>query len=219
MARVVKPRSCYPVNNRLSTSLALDAVSATVRIRRDSFCSINGKFQVPALPGWCPHSSHQVCIFPRGLFRGKGCDDHRRAKGWADMCRPAVQSSYGVSYTKRARQDHGEFFAGYASCYALSCLALQCVSARNLDTDVLGPSEACEHMMLPGEVRLTSTDIIILPAKNHSLRTDTGGLPKFSLECHTAEESSCCWIASIEPARRPVTLPQIHDTSPSAVTA
>lgn len=65
----------------------------------------------------------------------------------------ALLSSLRTEYCIRSEQEKtvASSSLGYASCYALACLALQCASASNLDTNVLGLSEACEHMVLPGK--------------------------------------------------------------------
>lgn len=95
------------------------------------------------------------------------------------MCRPDVQSSYRVSYTNRARPDHDEFFARiYFVSFSVPSSSAEC-EREELGYRHLGPSEAGEDMVLPGEVRSTSTGMITLPAKNYSLRTDTGDCRSF----------------------------------------
>lgn len=109
------------------------------------------------------------------------------------MCRPVVQSSYGIRYMRRARQDHDRFFARPASCYALFTLALQCVSPCDVKLiDVLRPSGAGEERSMRGKGSSITSDMIILQAERSFPAHKHHGLPKFSLECHTVEESGCC---------------------------
>lgn len=76
--------------------------------------------------------------------------DHRRAKGWADMCRPVVQSSYRVSCTNRARPDHDEFFARFYFVSFSSPSSSAVCEHEQFKYRHLGSSEAGEDMALPG---------------------------------------------------------------------
>lgn len=94
----------------------------------------------------------------------------------------ALLSSPRTGYRIRTEQDQTMTSSspGYASCCALSCLSLQCVSASN--ASIVSTSRFVrgrEDMVLPGEVRSTSTGMITLPANDHSLRPDTGGCRSF----------------------------------------
>lgn len=96
------------------------------------------------------------------------------------MCRPVVQSSYRVSYTNRARPDHDEFFARfYFVSFSFPPRSAVC-QREQFEYRHLGSSDSGEDTWCcRGKVRSTSTDMITLPAKNHSLRTDIGDCRSF----------------------------------------
>lgn len=158
-------------------------------------------------------SSPSVYASP-GLVR-KVC-----AKGRADMCRPAVQSSYEVSYTNRARHDNGGRFARlcFVPCSFLPRFT-EC-EPEQFGHRRARSSEAGEGTVLPGEARSTTTDIITYIASQEPFPCEqTLGIAEVFPGMSHGRGKQLLLIASNEPAVRPVALPQIDDTSPLAVTA